>query len=47
VPIVFTQIPDPVAAGFVTSLARRGGNATGFTQVEYGTAAKWLELSRA
>ena len=44
VPIVFTQTPDPVAAGFVASLARPGGNATGFTQVEYGMAVKWLEL---
>ena len=44
VPVVFTQTPDPVAAGFVVSLARPGGNATGFTQVEYGTGAKWLEL---
>jgi putative ABC transport system substrate-binding protein len=44
VPIVFTQTPDPVAAGFVASLARPGGNATGFTQVEYGMAGKWLEL---
>jgi putative ABC transport system substrate-binding protein len=44
VPIVFTQTPDPVAAGFVASLARPGGNATGFTQVEYGMATKWLEL---
>ena len=44
VPIVFTQTPDPVAAGFVASLARPGGTATGFTQVEYGTAVKWLEL---
>jgi putative ABC transport system substrate-binding protein len=44
VPIVFTQTPDPVAAGFAASLSRPGGNATGFTQIEYGTAAKWLEL---
>ncbi|MGB8398778.1 ABC transporter substrate-binding protein [Bradyrhizobium sp.] len=44
VPIVFTQTPDPVAAGFVTSLARPGGNATGFTTSEYGISGKWLEL---
>ncbi len=44
VPIVFTQTPDPVAAGFVASLARPGGNATGFTTSEYGISAKWLEL---
>ena len=44
VPMVFTQTPDPVAAGFVASLARPGGNVTGFTQVEYGSGAKWLEL---
>ena len=43
-PIVFTQTPDPVAAGFVASLARPGGNATGFTTSEYGISAKWLEL---
>jgi ABC-type uncharacterized transport system substrate-binding protein len=44
VPIVFTQTPDPVGAGFVESLAQPGGNATGFTQFEYGISAKWLEL---
>ena len=44
VPIVFTQTPDPVGAGFVESLARPGGNATGFTLFEYGLAGKWLEL---
>jgi putative ABC transport system substrate-binding protein len=44
VPIVFTQTPDPVGAGFVDSLARPGGNATGFTSFEYGMGAKWLEL---
>ena len=44
VPIVFTQTPDPVAAGFVASLARPGGNATGFTTSEYGVSGKWLEL---
>jgi putative tryptophan/tyrosine transport system substrate-binding protein len=46
VPIVFTQTPDPVAAGFVASLARPGGNATGFTTAEYVTSGKWLELLR-
>jgi len=44
IPIVFTQTPDPVAAGFVASLARPGANATGFTTSEYGTSGKWLEL---
>jgi putative tryptophan/tyrosine transport system substrate-binding protein len=44
IPIVFTQTPDPVAAGFVASLARPGGNATGFTTSEYGISGKWLEL---
>jgi putative ABC transport system substrate-binding protein len=44
VPIVFAIVPDPVGAGFVDSLARPGGNATGFSQFEYGIGAKWLEL---
>jgi len=44
VPIVFTIVPDPVGAGFVDSLARPGGNATGFSQFEYGISGKWLEL---
>jgi putative ABC transport system substrate-binding protein len=44
VPIVFVTVPDPVGAGFVDSLARPGGNATGFTNIEYGTSGKWLEL---
>jgi putative tryptophan/tyrosine transport system substrate-binding protein len=44
VPIVFTVTPDPVGAGFVESLARPGGNITGFTNYEYGISGKWLEL---
>jgi putative ABC transport system substrate-binding protein len=44
VPIVFATVPDPVGAGFVDSLARPGGNATGFTAFEYGISAKWPEL---
>jgi ABC-type uncharacterized transport system substrate-binding protein len=44
IPIVFTIVPDPVGAGFVESLARPGGNATGFSQFEYGVSSKWLEL---
>jgi putative tryptophan/tyrosine transport system substrate-binding protein len=44
IPIVFAQTPDPVGAGFVASLAHPGGNATGFTQLEFGLSAKWLEL---
>jgi putative ABC transport system substrate-binding protein len=44
VPIVFTTVADPVGAGFVESLARPGGNVTGFTVFEYGIGAKWLEL---
>ena len=41
---MFVIVPDPVGAGFVDSLARPGGNATGFTSFEYGLSAKWLEL---
>ena len=44
VPIVFVVVVDPVGAGFVASLARPGGNATGFTTFEYGLSGKWLEL---
>ena len=44
VPIVFVVTPDPVGAGFVDSLARPGGNITGFTPYEYGIGAKWLEV---
>jgi putative tryptophan/tyrosine transport system substrate-binding protein len=44
VPIVFTIVADPVGAGYVEGLARPGGNATGFTNFEYGIAGKWLEL---
>ncbi len=47
VPIVFAAITDPVGAGFVASLARPGGNTTGFTPFEYGISAKWLELLKA
>jgi putative tryptophan/tyrosine transport system substrate-binding protein len=46
VPVVFVNTPDPVGAGFVESLARPGGNVTGFTQFEYSTSVKWLELLR-
>jgi ABC-type uncharacterized transport system substrate-binding protein len=44
VPIVFPIVADPVGAGFVDSLARPGGNATGFMNLEYGMGGKWLEL---
>ncbi|MGA8175961.1 MAG: ABC transporter substrate binding protein, partial [Pseudolabrys sp.] len=43
-PIVFVNVTDPVGAGYVASLARPGGNATGFSYVEYGMSGKWLEL---
>jgi putative tryptophan/tyrosine transport system substrate-binding protein len=44
VPIVFVAVADPVAGGLVASLARPGGNATGFTDIEYGLSGKWLDL---
>ena len=44
VPVVFVNQVDPVGAGFVESLARPGGNVTGFTNFEYGMGGKWLEL---
>jgi len=44
IPIVFTATIDPVALGYVASLARPGGNTTGFTNVGYGFSGKWLEL---
>jgi putative ABC transport system substrate-binding protein len=46
VPLVFAGVIDPVGAGFVKSLARPGGNTTGFTVFEYSVAGKWLELLR-
>ena len=44
IPVVFLGIVDPVGAGFVDSLARPGGNVTGFISLEYGLSVKWLEL---
>jgi putative ABC transport system substrate-binding protein len=44
VPIVFVSVADPVGAGYVESMARPGGNATGFIQFEYSLSGKWLEL---
>jgi len=44
IPIVFVIVPDPVGAGYVKSLSRPGGNATGFMMFEYSLCAKWLEL---
>jgi putative ABC transport system substrate-binding protein len=44
VPIVFAIVPDPLGSGFIDSLSRPGGNATGFLMFEYSLAGKWLEL---
>jgi putative ABC transport system substrate-binding protein len=46
VPIVFAAVSDPVRAGLVASLARPGGDTTGFSLFEYGISAKWLELRK-
>src|SRR5262245_28048059 len=44
IPIVFVNVPDPVGGGWVATMARPGGNITGFTTFEYSTSGKWLEL---
>jgi len=44
IPIVFAQVPDPVGSGYVKSLARPGGNVTGFTQFDFSMAGKWVSL---
>ena len=44
IPVVFVTIADPLGAGFIDSMARPGGNVTGFISYEYGTSGKWLEL---
>ena len=44
IPIIFAIVADPVGSGFVASLARPGGNVTGFTNIEASMAGKWLEL---
>ena len=44
IPVVFVNLVDPVSGGFVESLARPGGNATGFLLFEFGISGKWLEL---
>jgi putative ABC transport system substrate-binding protein len=44
VPIVFTEVVDPMAAGFIASLAHPGGNATGFSLIDFGISGKWLEF---
>jgi putative ABC transport system substrate-binding protein len=47
IPVVFAQVVDPVSSGFVESLARPGGNMTGFTSVDYSIGGKWLETLKA
>jgi putative ABC transport system substrate-binding protein len=43
-PVVFAGVSDPIGAGLVDSLARPGGNATGFMNFEYSLSGKWVEL---
>jgi putative tryptophan/tyrosine transport system substrate-binding protein len=47
IPVVFAQVVDPVSSGFVESLARPGGNMTGFTSLDYSISTKWLEVLKA
>jgi putative ABC transport system substrate-binding protein len=44
IPIVFSQVEDPVTLGFVASISHPGGNITGFTQFEYAIGTQWVEL---
>jgi ABC transporter substrate binding protein len=44
IPIVFVQVTDPVSSGFVESLARPGGNITGFSSFDFSLSTKWLEI---
>src|SRR5262249_59963602 len=47
IPVVFAQVVDPVSSGFVESLARPGGNMTGFTSLDYSISTKWLAVLKA
>jgi putative tryptophan/tyrosine transport system substrate-binding protein len=47
VPVVFVQVSDPVAQGFVASVARPGGNLTGFSMYEFSIGGKWVDLLKA
>jgi putative tryptophan/tyrosine transport system substrate-binding protein len=47
VPVVFVQVSDPVAQGFVASVAKPGGNLTGFSMYEFSIGGKWVDLLKA